>query len=145
MTSHLSDGAEVEIPSGFTMHFTPAQVERMALDRIALDEQRLGRVLLPARVLRVVAIPAGTTYWATRRDGTNPDRRGLGSGAAPRWVVVAEGTFVGVDPHTDTIAGHGTLGYFGFDDMDNGGETRIIIPCWSASPDPGVELEGSCP
>ncbi len=145
VTSRLPDGAEVEIPTGFTMHFTPAQVERMALDRIARDEQRLGRVLLPARVLKVAAIPADTVYWATRRDGTNPDGSGLGPDAAPGWVVVAEGTFVGVDRQTDTIDSHGTLGYFGFDDMDNGGEGRIFIPCWSANPAPTVQLEGSCP
>lgn len=143
--SHLPDGVEVEIPTGFTMHFTPGEVEQMTLARIALDEQRLGRVLLPAHVLKIAVVPAGTVYWATRRDGTNPNQSGLGPDGGPGWVVVAEGTFVGVDHQTNTIDSHGTLAYYGFDDMDNGGEGRIFIPCWFASPVPPAQLEGSCP
>jgi hypothetical protein len=143
--SHLPDGVEVEIPTGFTMHFTPREVEQMTLARIALDEQRLGRVLLPAHVLKIAVVPAGTVYWPTRRDGTNPNQSGFGPDRGPGWVVVAEGTFVGLNRQTNTIDSHGTLGYFGFDDMDNGGESRIFIPCWFASPVPPDQLEGSCP
>jgi hypothetical protein len=143
--SYLPDGVEVVVPSDLRMSLKPAVIERMALDHIRDNEKTLGRALAPARILRIVALPAGATYPATRRDGTNPDRGGLGPSDGPGWAVVAEGTFVGIDHQAGKIVSHGTYGYFGFGDIEDGGYSRIFIPCWVATTPNPADLEGSCP
>lgn len=144
LEGRLPDGAMIQLTGGLRLARTPAEVERLALDQIAADERLLGRVLAPARVLRVMDLPAGATLPAPRADGTNPTRAALGPHVGDGWVVVAEGTQVHTDRATGAIDRHGTRGYFWFDDRDDAIE-RIIIPCWTSPNVPVVPLEGSCP
>ena len=145
VVSYLPDGTEVIVPSDLRMTLKPADIERKALDFIREDEKTLGRALAPARILRIVALPPGSMYPATYRDGSNPGGGGFGSTDGPGWAVVAEGTFLGIDPTTGTIDSKGTYGYFGLDDTADGGYSRILIPCWVATTSDPVQLEGDCP
>ena len=122
----------------------PPQVrfsERM-LAEITANEQKLGRVLAPARIIRVQRLGEGELYELRHFDGSNPDGGGVSPSDGPGWVVEAVGTFIDENLDTGQIDALGTHGLHLWDDA--GGESMGLIPCWTRQPTPPDRMEGQC-
>ena len=131
-------------PVGPTDDSRPPEVrfgEEM-LAEIMANEQKLGRVLAPARVIRVQRLGEGELYELRRFDGSNPDGGGVSPSDGPGWVVEAVGTFVDENPGTGQIDALGTHGVHLWGDA--GGESVGFIPCWTRQPTPPDRMEGQC-
>jgi hypothetical protein len=122
----------------------PPQVrfgEKM-LAEITANEQKLGRALAPARIIRVQRLDEGELYELRHFDGSNPDGGGVSSSDGPGWVVEAVGTFIDENPGTGQIDALGTHGVHLWDDA--GGESVEFIPCWTRQLTPPDRMEGQC-
>ena len=132
----------VVIPPGIVSTQTADQVTRKMLDEIAANERRLGRVLAPARILRVQLLRNGEMYPTSRFDGTNPDGAALGPTDGPGWVVEAVGTFMYYDRNTGLLESMSMHAFHEWDDA--GGEGWIAHPCWVRGPRPPGGFDGIC-
>ena len=132
----------IVIPPGVVSSQTAADVEGKMLAQIASNERLLGRVLAPARIIRIQLLRDGEPYPLRRFDGSNPNGAAVSPSGGPGWVVEAVGTFVGVDPATGQIDALGTHGLHLWDDA--GGEGFAFLPCWTRVPTLGDDMEGSC-
>ena len=73
------------------------------LAEIAANEQQLGRVLAPARIIRIKRLREDERYELRHFDGSNPDGLAFSPSDGPGWMVEAVGTFIG----EDAIGSHG--------------------------------------
>jgi hypothetical protein len=92
------------------------------LEEIAASEQRLGRALAPARIVRIKWLGAGERYELRHFDGSNTN----GAIGGPGWMVEAVGTFIDDYSSPGQIDALGTHGFHLWD--DTGGESVGLIP-----------------
>ena len=135
-------GPVVVIPPGIESTQTAEQVTRRMLDLIQANERELGRVLAPARIIRVQLLAQGETYPTPKFDGTNPDGAALGTTDGPGWLVEATGTFTAYDRLTKELRLLSIHQYHLWEDA--GGEGWVSIPCWSRLPPPLDGFDGVC-
>jgi hypothetical protein len=148
---------EVVVPSGVASTWTAEEVTQKALADIALTERQLGRVLAPARIIRVVPLPPGAEYHVRQLDGSGD----MGTGWSfdnPSWTVEAVGTFAsfGMPGEDGPVSSAGTHGYFSYVDSGGGnvgdaGGSRGFFPCWFRYPQSAdtqlggfIPMEGTC-
>jgi hypothetical protein len=108
------------------------------LEEIAASEQRLGRVLAPARIVRIQWVGAGKRYELRHFDGSTTN----GAIGGPGWMVEAVGTFIDDYSSPGQIDALGTHGFHLW--SDTGAESFGFIPCWTRQPMPPDQLEGQC-
>lgn len=136
-------GPEVIVPPGVRSSQTADQVVQKTLEAIAADEAKLGRVLAPARIIRIRLLGKGETYFLKQLDGDDPSGMGLGPSEGPGWVVEAMGTFLYFDWRKgDRLEDMGLHGIYAWD--DSGGSGQAFYSCWSLSPMPAESYDGRC-
>lgn len=136
---------EVIVPPGVISTQTADEVAKRVLDEIAANERKLGRALVPARIIKIQLLREGETFWTNRLDGTNPNKMGLGlsPGDGAGWVVEAVGTFLSFErENPQALSAMGTHGFRLY--ADGGGAGFTYYPCWTLRPAPASELEGNC-
>jgi hypothetical protein len=142
---------EVVVAPRIAAGWTAAAVTQRALADIALTERQLGRVLAPARILRVVRLPPGAEYHLRKPQGIAY----LGTGwndEDPTWMVEAVGTFAsfGVPGEDGPVNAAGTHGYFTYIEergvtVGDAGGSGGFFPCWFRYPQPeDTPMEGTC-
>ena len=109
------------------------------LAEIAAGEQKLGRVLAPARIVRVQWVAAGERYELRHFDGSSTN----GAMGGPGWVVEAVGTFIDDYSSPGRIDALGTHGFHMWSETGEN-EGGGFIPCWTRQPTPPDQLEGRC-
>jgi hypothetical protein len=133
---------QVVIPAGVVSTQTAEQVAQKMLDAIAVNERKLGRVLTPARIIRIQLLRPGEQYAVRHFDGTNPGGLSLSPDGGPGWMVEAVGTFPYYDRQTGQLTDLGIHGFHEWDDA--GGEGFGSIPCWTLTPVDPSQLDGTC-
>ena len=108
------------------------------LEEITASEQMLGRVLAPARIIRIQWVGAGKRYELRHFDGSTTN----GAIGGPGWMVEAVGTFIDDYSSPGQIDALGTHGFHLW--SDTGDESFGFIPCWTRQPMPPDQLEGQC-
>ena len=137
--------------------WTAEEVSQRALADIANTERLLGRVLAPARIIRVVLLPPGAEYHVRQLDGIDylPS---TWTNDGPSWTVEAVGTFAsfGMPGEDGPVTSAGTHGYFSYVDsggvsVGDAGGSRMFFPCWFRYPQPAdtqlggfIPMEGTC-
>jgi len=133
-------GPIVVIPPGIESAQTAEQVMRRMLDQIHENERRLGRVLVPAQIVRVQLLRPGEMYPIRKFDGTLGGA--LGSPDAPAWIVEAIGTFPGFDRGTGELAQLSIHSFHVWDDAHS--EWVTSFPCWVLGRSLPTDLDGDC-
>lgn len=133
-------GPEVVIPPGVISSQNADQVAARMLAEIAASELKLGRAIVPARIIRIQLLREGERYQIRHLDGTNPGGLAMSPDGGPGWIVEAVGTFVVSDGGRITaISMHA---FHRWDDA--GGEGVALFPCWTDQPERTELMEGTC-
>jgi hypothetical protein len=107
---------------------------------IAANERRLGRVLAPARIIRIQWVDTGELFELRHFDGSNTN----GAIGGPGWGVEAVGTFIDDYSSPGQIDALGTHGFYMWSDTEGESSAYGFIPCWTRQPMPPDQLEGQC-
>ena len=134
----------VVIPSGVVSTLDPDQLVQMMLAEIRENERKLGRVLVPARILHIQLLRDGEIVRPARLDGSGPIWVGndFVPRGAPGWMIEGVGTFTTWNAMTRQIDILGTHGFYLFE--EGGVTTSRWTACWMRNPIPGIETEGTC-
>ena len=142
VTPEISEPVVV-IPSGVVSTLDPDQLVQMVLAEIKENERKLGRVLVPARILHIQLLRDGEIFRPSRLDGSGPIWVGdFVPRGAPGWMIEAVGTFTTWNARTRQIDILGAHGFYLFE--EGGVTTSRSSMCWIRHPIPGIETEGTC-
>lgn len=118
-------GPSIDLSAGVPHLLTPQRAERVVLDMIARDEQRVGRAVVPARVTRITLLAPGEAYAFSGGGGVKEDH--------VSWAVEFEGTKLSCGSTCDLFSG-GTIVLDDTGAESAGGFTGHIGP-WPPGPE----------